>query len=127
MKPETQKTITLPEIIETLGNYNLAEARARLSQLTGASLSIEGKVEKVSKRSDAVKLFVSPNRESEPERRMMIFAEFTREAQQVKVVEAKIRKGSPVSISGRFQTVGDSAVTMYDCLLSLKKEILKHD
>lgn len=115
-KPQTKQTITLETIIETIGALALADARAVLYERTGASLSIRGVVEKVIKR-DGLKLYV---RAEGVGRTFMIFADFTDEEEQAKVVREKMRKGSQVAFTGDFRTVGHSAATMDNCRIITK-------
>lgn len=115
IKPQTKQTITIKEILETIKTNDLPAARQILSSRIGAGLCFEGKIEKVVNR-DGLKLCIKPCNTSDGEQ-MDIFADFTNEASREQVLQKKIRKGSQVSITGKFQTFGLKAVNLTDCFI----------
>jgi hypothetical protein len=113
MKAKPQKEITLAEIIGALDTMSLANARTELYKSVNASLFLSSTVLKVARR-DGLKLHLQINIEAS-DRKLEAHAVFTDERQIEKVKELKIKKGSSVSLSGKFQTCGDSAVCIIDC------------
>jgi hypothetical protein len=115
MKTKPQKTIALEEIKKALTECNVLEARLRLSDKVGASLTVRGRVEKVARREDKLKLLVEafglPSR-------IMVIADFNDEAEKTHVREAKIRKSSTVSVQGKLTSFGALAVCLSDCRLN---------
>lgn len=115
MKTKTQQTITIEQIIQTIDSHpiQIEASREILYRSVGAVMSFNGIVEKKITRHEHLKLFVRP--ELPEGRTMMVFAEFTDEVEANKIHAAKIRKGSKVSITGIFLSVGYCAVTMTNC------------
>lgn len=112
MPKDTNKTFTLQTIFDALGSDDLDNARRRLASAVGSSLSISGKVLKIVKRDEQLKLFIETETN---ERKFNIFADCLNDAANVKA--AKVRKGSAVSIVGNFQTFGTQAACLSDCKL----------
>ena len=78
----------------------------------GAVVDISGKVQKLVKREGQCKLVIEPGA-SVPG--FIVFADCRTDEKAV--ISRKIRKGSFVSIRGKFQTFGASAVCLSDCRL----------
>jgi len=109
----------LPAITEALTEcVDLASARASLSSAIGAAVEVSGSVEKRVRRDGKCKLVIRPN-----ESKLIVFADCISDAATVQA--RKIRKGSSVSLRGKFQTFGFSAVCLSDCrLMSVSKSVL---
>ncbi len=90
-------------------------ARDSLSQLVGAAVEVSGKVQKRVKRDGQCKLVIEPG--DVPG--FVVFADCWSDAEKVRA--RKIRKGSLVSVRGKFQTFGAAAVCLSDCRLIGKK------
>jgi primosomal replication protein N len=92
-----------------------------LSQLVGAVVEVSGTVQKRVKRDGQCKLVIQPGA-SVPG--FVVFADCRSDAETV--TARKIRKGSVVSVRGKFSTFGAVAVCLVDCRLQrfaiLKKE-----
>ena|ERR1700712_3794341 len=116
MKTQLQTTITFAEIIAVVEANEPKEAREILSSSNGAILECTGQIEKVIKRGGGLRLFIKPGLDPN-QRPMMLFAEFTGEAERQKAIDLKICKGAKVSIAGKFRTAGYKAATMDDCRL----------
>lgn len=114
MPKDTNKTFTLKTIIDALGAFDLDEARRKLSDAVGSRLSISGKVLKVVKRDEQLKLFIETETN---ERKFNVFADCLNDAENVK--RAKIRKGSKVTLSGAFRTFGIQSACLSDCKLKI--------
>ena len=110
MKPKTQKQIALEEIAHALDAHSLAGARALLADYTGARLKVSGIILKLVKR-DGVKLIVKAETTN---RSFEILATLTA-AEGKKFIDAKVRKNTPIALSGKFQSFGTHAVTLTDC------------
>ncbi len=91
------------------------QAKSVLPFAVGAILDIAGKVQKVVKRDGQCKLVIEPGNAPG----FVVFADCTSDADTVR--NSKIRKGSPVSVRGKFQTFGAAAVCLSDCRLIGKK------
>jgi RPA family protein len=87
-------------------------ARDSLSQLVGAVVEVSGKVQKFAKREGICRLVIEPGA-SVPG--FVVFADCQPDA--AKFTARKIRKGSLVSVRGKFETFGTSAVCLSDCRL----------
>ncbi len=85
--------------------------KSPLPFVVGAVLDVAGKVQKVVRRDGQCKLIIEPGNAPG----FVVFAECTSDAEKVR--ESKIRKGSLVSVRGKFQTFGASAVCLSDCRL----------
>ncbi len=107
----TVKKFGLKTIADALRGSDVQSARDRLSQLVGAILDIAGKVQKVVKRDGQCKLVIEPG--DVPG--FVVFADCTSDADTVR--NSKIRKGSSVSVRGKFQSYGAAAVCLSDCRL----------
>ncbi len=102
---------TLSTIAEAVSAFDVNSARSSLSAVTGAVLEVSGKVLKVVKRNGQLKLVIQPG--DVPG--FVVFADCQPDAETV--TNSKIRKGSLVSVRGKFQTFGASAVCLSDCRL----------
>jgi len=101
--------------------YNLEKTRrirkyaplvkSPLPFVVGAVLDVAGKVQKVVKRDGQFKLVIEPGNAPG----FVVFADFSEKSETLK--KAKIRKGSLVSVRGKFQTFGAAAVCLSDCRL----------
>jgi hypothetical protein len=83
--------------------------KSPLPFVVGAVLDIAGKVQKVVRRDGQCKLVIEPGNAPG----FIVFADFTSDADTVR--NSKIRKGSLVSVRGKFQTFGAAAVCLSDC------------
>ena|SRR5688572_3435190 len=91
---------------------DLLSARSALSFAVGAVLDVSGRVQKVVKREGKLKLVVEPC----DTLGFVVFAECLSDAENLR--KHKIRKGSLVSIRGKFQSFGAAAVCLSDCQLA---------
>jgi hypothetical protein len=91
------------------------QAKSVLPFVVGAILDIAGKVQKVVKRDGQCKLVIEPGNAPG----FIVFADCTSDADTVR--NSKIRKGSSVSVRGKFQSYGAAAVCLSDCRLIGKK------
>ncbi len=87
------------------------QAKSILPFKIGAVLTISGKVQKVVRRGEQLKLVIQPG----DALAYTVFADCLKDAERIQ--NRKIRKGSIVSIRGKFQTYGAMAVCMSDCKL----------
>ncbi len=110
-KPKLEK-FGLAAIQTVLTNADIETARKSLAFAVGASVDISGKVQKRVKREGECKLVIEPGA-SVPG--FIVFADCRTDEKAV--ISRKIRKGSFVSIRGKFQTFGASAVCLSDCRL----------
>ncbi len=110
----TVKKFGLKAIADALRGSDVQSARDSLSQLVGAGVDVCGNVEKVAKRDEKVRLVIQPG--DVPG--FVVFADCTSDAETVR--NSKIRKGSFVSVRGKFQTFGATAVCLTDCRLQGK-------
>jgi hypothetical protein len=94
---------------------DLQSARDSLSQVVGAAVEVSGTVLKRVKRDGQCKLVIQPG--DVPG--FVVFAECNLD--YIAVTNSKIRKGSLVSVRGKFQTFGAAAVCLSDCRLIGKK------
>jgi hypothetical protein len=106
----------LKAIADAVRGSDVLTARDDLSQLVGAALDVSGKVQKRVKRDGQCKLVIEPGA-SVPG--FVVFADCR--ADEKAVIARKIRKGSFVSVRGKFQTFGGRAVCLGDCRLIGKK------
>ncbi len=86
-------------------------AREDLSQLVNSVVEVSGTVQKRVKRDGQCKLVIQPG--DVPG--FVVFADCQSDAEKLR--KAKIRKGSPVAVRGKFQTFGTLAVCLSDCRL----------
>jgi hypothetical protein len=91
---------------------DVQSARDGLSQLVGAAVEVLGTVQKRVKRDGQCKLVIEPGADVPG---FVVFADCGADAETV--IRRKIRKGSLVSVRGKFQTFGASAVCLSDCRL----------
>jgi ribosome-associated protein YbcJ (S4-like RNA binding protein) len=104
-KPKIE-TFGLTAIQTVLSNAtDLQTARKSLAFAVGAAVDVLGKVQKVVKRNGQCKLVIEPGA-SVPG--FVVFADCISDAETVR--NSKIRKGSLVSVRGKFQTFGALAV-----------------
>ncbi len=90
---------------------DLQSARENLSKLVNSVVEVSGTVQKRVKRDGQCKLVIEPG--DVPG--FVVFADCWSDA--AKVTARKIRKGSLVSVRGKFQTFGAAAVCLSDCQL----------
>ncbi len=101
----------LKAIADALRGSDVESARDRLSQVVGAAVEVSGTVQKRVKRDGQCKLVIQPG--DVPG--FVVFADCQRDAETVQA--RKIRKGSLVSVRGKFLTFGAAAVCLSDCRL----------
>jgi hypothetical protein len=111
-KPKLEK-FGLAAIQTVLTNTDIETARKSLAFAVGASVDVSGKVQKRVKRDGQCKLMIEPG--DVPG--FVVFADCRTDEKAV--ISRKIRKGSFVSIRGKFQTFGASAVCLSGCRLKL--------
>ncbi len=104
-KPAIEK-FSLATIADTLGRADVREARTAFRSACGSILEVSGKVQKVVRRDGQYKIVIEPNNATG----LIVFANCQPEAET-----AKIRKGSLLSIRGKFQTFGSAAVCLSEC------------
>ncbi len=107
----TIKKFGLRAIADAVSGSGVAEARDSLSQLVNTAVEVSGKVQKRVKRDGQCKLVIEPGDVAG----FVVFADCRADA--AKVTARKIRKGSSVSVRGKFQTFGAVAVCLSDCRL----------
>jgi hypothetical protein len=110
-KPKLEK-FGLAVIQTVLTNADIETARKSLAFAVGAVVEVSGKVQKRVKREGHCKLMIEPG-VSAPG--FIVFADCRTDEKAV--ISRKIRKGSFVSIRGKFQTFGASVVCLSDCRL----------
>jgi hypothetical protein len=103
---------TLAAIADALNGSDVATVRRSLSAVVGAVVEVSGTVRKRVKRDGQCKLVIEPGA-SVPG--FVVFADCRADADTVR--NSKIRKGSVVSVRGKFETFGASAVCLSDCRL----------
>jgi hypothetical protein len=106
---------SLAAIADALRGSDVQSARDSLSQLVGAVVEVSGTVQKRVRREGECKLVIEPG--DVPG--FVVFADCRTDAEKLR--KAKIRKGSRVSVRGKFQTFGAVAVCLSDCRLIGKK------
>jgi hypothetical protein len=109
-KPKLEK-FGLAAIQTVLSNSDIETARKSLAFAVGAVVDVSGKVQKLVKREGQCKLMIEPG--DVPG--FVVFADCRTDEKAV--ISRKIRKGSFVSIRGKFQTFGASAVCLSGCRL----------
>ncbi len=112
----TVEKFGLRAIADALRGSDVQSARDSLSQLVGAVVEVSGTVQKRVRREGECKLVIEPGA-SVPG--FVVFADCWSDAEKLR--KAKIRKGSRVSVRGKFQTFGALAVCLSDCRLIGKK------
>jgi hypothetical protein len=110
-KPKLEK-FGLSAIQTVLTNTDIETARNSLAFAVGAAVNVSGTVQKCVKREGQCKLVIEPGA-SVPG--FIVFADCRTDEKAV--ISRKIRKGSLVSIRGKFQTFGGRAVCLSDCRL----------
>jgi hypothetical protein len=110
------KRFSLAAIADALRGSDVQSAREDLSQLVNSVVEVSGTVLKRVKRDGQCKLVIEPGA-SVPG--FVVFADFSEKSETLK--KAKIRKGSSVSVRGKFQTFGALAVCLSDCRLIGKR------
>jgi hypothetical protein len=115
VKKGTIEKFGLRAIADALEGSDVLTARGNLSQLVNSAVEVSGKVQKRVKRDGQCKLVIEPG--DVPG--FVVFADCQTDA--AKVTARKIRKGSLVSVRGKFQTFGALAVCLSDCRLLGKK------
>ncbi len=90
--------------------------KSLLPFVVGAVLDVAGKVQKVVRRDGQCKLIIEPGNAPG----FVVFADFSEKSETLK--KAKIRKGSLVSVRGKFQSFGASAVCLSDCHLTMPED-----
>jgi hypothetical protein len=85
------------------------QVKSVLTFKVGAVVELTGKVTKRVRREGECKLVIELGEVPG----FVVFADFTSDADTVR--NSKIRKGSPVSVRGKFQSYGASAVCLSDC------------
>jgi hypothetical protein len=108
---EETNALSKDRLVEWIKNDNDLEAF-----VVGAVVEVSGTVQKRVKRDGQCKLVIEPGA-SVPG--FVVFADCQPDAEKVR--KAKIRKGSVVSVRGKFQTFGAAAVCLSDCRLIGKK------
>jgi hypothetical protein len=103
---------TLAAIADALDGSDVETARRSLSAVVGAVVEVSGTVQKRVRREGECKLVIEPGA-SVPG--FVVFADCEADAEKLR--KAKIRKGSVVSVRGKFQTFGAVAVCLVDCQL----------
>jgi hypothetical protein len=106
----TLERFTLAAVADALDGSDVATARRSLSAVVGAVVEVSGTVQKRVRRDGQCKLVIEPGA-SVPG--FVVFADFSEKSESIK--EAKIRKGSPVAVRGKFSTFGAAAVCLSDC------------
>jgi ribosome-associated protein YbcJ (S4-like RNA binding protein) len=101
----------LKAIADALRGSDVQSARESLSKLVNSAVEVSGTVQKRVKRDGQCKLVIQPG--DVPG--FVVFADCRADAETVR--NSKIRKGSVVSIRGKFQTFGGVAVCLSDCRL----------
>ncbi len=112
----TVERFGLKAIADAVRGSDVLTARDSLSQVVGAAVEVSGKVQKRVKRDGQCKLVIEPGDVSG----FVVFADCWSDAETVR--NSKIRKGSSVSVRGKFQTFGALAVCLSDCRLIGKKQ-----
>jgi hypothetical protein len=108
----TVEKFGLKAIADAVRGSDVQTARDSLSQLAGAALDVSGTVQKRVRREGECKLVIEPGA-SVPG--FVVFADCRADAETI--ISRKIRKGSLVSVRGKFQTFGAKAVCLSDCRL----------
>jgi hypothetical protein len=106
------KRFSLQTIADAVSGSDLPSARLKLSFAVGSLLEVSGKVQKCAKREGLCRLVIEPG--DVPG--FVVFADCLSDA--LTVSARRIRKGSPVSLKGKFQSFGASAVCLSDCRLT---------
>jgi hypothetical protein len=108
----TVEKFGLKAIADALRGSGVSKAREGLSELVGAVVEVSGTVQKRVRREGECKLVIEPGA-SVPG--FVVFADCWSDAEKVRA--RKIRKGSLVSVRGKFETFGALAACLTDCRL----------
>lgn len=111
MREKKNQKFSLQIITNAVSSSGLESAKAELSFARGSMMDISGKVQKVARREGIYRLVVEPA--DVPG--FVVFADCLADAEKVKA--RKVRKGSLVSLRGRFESFGSAAVCLSDCCL----------
>lgn len=112
VKKGTIERFGLKAIADALARAaDMQSARENLSQLVNSAVEVSGTVLKRVKRDGQCKLVIQPG--DVPG--FVVFADCQTDAETV--TNSKIRRGSLVSVRGKFQTFGTLAVCLSDCRL----------
>ena len=111
MRKLTVEKFGLCAIRDVLTKFDLAGARNALSLAVDANLDVSRKVQKVAQRDEQCKLVI----ESGDAAGFVVFADCLPDAENVK--RPQIRKGSLVSVRGKLEAFGASAVNLIGCRL----------
>jgi hypothetical protein len=106
----------LATIAKAVSGSDVAMARVSLSQVVNSVVEVSGTVLKRVKRDGQCKLVIEPGADVPG---FVVFADCQPDAETV--INSKIRKGSLVSVRGKFQTFGAAAVCLYDCRIVEKR------
>ncbi len=106
----------LQTIADAVRGSDVRSARSALSFALGSVLDVSGKVQKVVKRDGQYKLVIEPG--DVPG--IIVFADCLPDAENLR--NHKIRKGSTVRVSGKFQTFGALAVCLSDCRINKNQQ-----
>ncbi len=101
----------LKAIADALRGSDVQSARDSLSAVVGAVVEVSGTVQKRVRREGECKLVIEPG--DVPG--FVVFADCRADAETVR--NSKIRKGSSMSVRGKFSTFGAAAVCLVDCQL----------
>jgi hypothetical protein len=112
VKNGTIEKFGLKAIADALSGSDLPSARLKLSFAVGSVLEVSGKVQKCAKREGVCRLVIEPDGVGG----LVVFADCLADLEKVKA--RKIRKGSLVSVKGKLQSFGASAVCLSDCRLT---------
>ncbi len=107
----TVERFGLKAIADALRGSDVQSARENLSKLVNSAVEVSGAVQKRVKRDGQCKLVIQPG--DVPG--FVVFADCRSDAEKVRA--RKIRKGSRVSVRGKFSTFGAAAVCLSDCRL----------
>ena len=111
----TVEKFGLKAIADAVSGSGVLAARDSLSQVVGAAVEVSGTVQKRVRREGECKLVIEPG--DVPG--FVVFADCRSDAENL--TKLHIRKGSLVSVRGKFQTFGAKAVCLSDCRLIGKK------
>jgi primosomal replication protein N len=115
VKKGTVERFGLKAIVDALARAaDVQSARENLSKLVNSAVEVSGTVQKRVRRDGLCRLVIEPG--DVPG--FVVFADCRADA--AKVTARKIRKGSVVSVRGKFQTFGATAVCLSDCRLQGK-------
>ncbi len=118
MKKGTLEKFSVTTIKAAVSDSDLQTARNSLVFGVGSAVEVSGKVQKRVRRDGQCKLVIEPGNAPG----FVVFADCPLDAEKVQA--RKIRKGSLVSVRGKLQTFGASAVCLSDCRLQEKKQVI---